>query len=81
MRDGKCRSCGSLSVFARQNGIKIGDAYNGVFVYTSVVTLPAQTVAFVCVGCGYFEHHITDQRKLAEVARTWDRVEPPVEAI
>jgi predicted nucleic-acid-binding Zn-ribbon protein len=77
MRDGKCRSCGSQSVFARQNGIKIGDVAHGVFVYTSWATTPVQTVAFVCAGCGYFEHYVTDQQKLAEVARTWTKVTPP----
>ena len=76
MRDGKCRSCGALSVFARQNGIKVGDAANGVFVYTSWATSPVQTVAFVCASCGYFEHYVTDQQKLAEVAQTWTRVTP-----
>lgn len=76
MRDGKCRSCGSPSVFARQNGIKVGDGSNGVLVYTSWVTLPVPAVAFVCASCGYFEHYVTDQQKLAEVAQTWTRVPP-----
>lgn len=80
MRDGKCRSCGSLTVFARQNGIKIGDATNGVYVFTSLWTMPVQTVSFLCASCGYFEHYITDRQKLSEVAQTWTRVITPTPA-
>ncbi|HEV2799189.1 MAG TPA: hypothetical protein VGW12_01765 [Pyrinomonadaceae bacterium] len=74
MRDGKCRSCGALTVYARQNGLKVGDHSNGVFIYTSWVTTPVPAVAFVCTSCGYFEHYVIDGQKLAEVARTWTRV-------
>jgi hypothetical protein len=77
MRDGKCRSCGSLTVFARQNGIEFGDTANGVLIYTSLWTTPVQTESFLCASCGYFEHYVMDRQKLAEVAQTWTRVTTP----
>jgi DNA-directed RNA polymerase subunit M/transcription elongation factor TFIIS len=80
MRDGKCRSCGSLTVFARQNGIRVGDAPSGVFIHTSLLTTPVHTVSFLCASCGYFEHYVTDRQKLAEVAHTWTRVTTPTPA-
>jgi hypothetical protein len=30
----------------------------------------------VCGDCGYVERYISDQTKLAEIARKWDKVEP-----
>ncbi|HEX8457981.1 MAG TPA: hypothetical protein VF656_11845 [Pyrinomonadaceae bacterium] len=74
MRDGKCRSCGALTVFAKQNGLQVGGHSGGVFIYTSWATMPAPAVAFVCTSCGYFEHYVIDRKKLEEVARTWTRV-------
>ncbi len=71
MRYGKCRSCGSLTVFAKEDGIKLGD---GVMIYTSWLTSAVQTMDFICTSCGYFEHYVVDQKKLADVAKAWTRV-------
>jgi hypothetical protein len=76
MREGKCSRCGSLTVFAKQNGLQLGEDINGVRVYTSWATGTSPTVVFVCVTCGYFEHYLIDRNKLDEVARTWEQVVP-----
>jgi hypothetical protein len=73
MKSGTCQKCGSDSVFSKTNGLGFGDT-NGVFVYVSPMTRRSPTVAFICGSCGYFENYLTDSGKLAEVAKTWDKV-------
>jgi hypothetical protein len=29
---------------------------------------------FVCTRCGYFESYIVDERKMAEITGTWEKV-------
>ena len=74
MREGKCSRCGSNTVYARQNGLQIGEHSQGVIIFTSWLTTPTPTVTFICTSCGYFESFITDQKKLNEVAQSWAKV-------
>ncbi len=73
MRNGKCPKCGSATVYAKTNGLGFGDS-DGVLVYVGLLTRQSPAVAFVCITCGYFENYIADPGKLAEVAKTWQKV-------
>lgn len=76
MKNGTCPKCGSASVYSRPNGIALdfSNREPGVFVRTGTLTRPSPVIAFVCSTCGYFEFYISDPGKLAEVAKTWQRV-------
>ncbi len=75
MKNGKCPKCGSATVHSKPNGIGYGNSNGRVSVYISMMTQPSPTVAFVCITCGYFEVYIADPSKLAEVAKTWQKVQ------
>jgi hypothetical protein len=73
MKNGKCKQCGSSSVYSKPDGIGLGDS-RGVLVYVSMMTQRSPVVAYVCTTCGYFENHIADPKKLADVAKNWPKV-------
>jgi hypothetical protein len=60
----------------KQNGLQVGEYIRGVFIYTSILTRPSPLVTFICSTCGYFEHYVNDPGKLAEVAKTWVKINP-----
>jgi len=74
MLTGQCPSCGSKTVFMRQNGIEVSGG-TGVLVRTSpdedLGLEPSVTDDYVCTTCGYFERHLADMTKLEEVAASW----------
>jgi predicted RNA-binding Zn-ribbon protein involved in translation (DUF1610 family) len=74
MKDGKCPKCGSHTVYTKQNGLQLGENQKGVMVFTSFMTSPTATVAYICTACGYFENYIADPKKLSEVAGKWTAV-------
>jgi predicted nucleic-acid-binding Zn-ribbon protein len=78
MKNGKCPKCGSATVHSKTNGIAFGNSNGRVDVISSMLTRPSPAIAFVCITCGYFENYIADPGKLAEVAKTWQKV--PAEA-
>jgi len=76
MQSGTCVKCSSATVYMKQNGLQVGEYIRGVFIYTSILTRPSPLVTFICSNCGYFEHYINDPGKLAEVAKTWVKINP-----
>jgi hypothetical protein len=73
MRNGRCSSCGSPTVYAKTGGIGFGSSEK-IYVYTGMITKPVAMTTFVCTTCGFFESFIADAQKLAEVAKNWPKV-------
>lgn len=75
MRRGVCPKCGAAEVHAARGKFSWG-AEQGVRVATSALVRGSQVDTYICARCGYFEHYLADEGKLAEVAERWGRVEP-----
>jgi hypothetical protein len=73
MRNGKCPRCNSATVHAQNGGLGITE-WRKIHVYTGAISTAVPYVSFVCVTCGYFENYIADPGKLAQVAKTWQKV-------
>ena len=76
MKNGMCPKCGSATIYSKTEGLKYSAMKGVVFVETGHITVPSQTIAYVCTTCGYFENYITDQSKLTEVLENWQKVPP-----
>lgn len=72
MKNGKCPSCGSKNVYMKPKGAQFGSG--GLFVNTSMMSAPMAYDSYVCADCGLFETHVTDKKKLSEVAEKWVKV-------
>ena len=76
MLNGRCPKCNSTTVFAKRNGVQVGDNSRGMFVFTSAITSTTQFDACVCSTCGFLELYVADANKLAEVTRAWTPIKP-----
>lgn len=78
MKNGKCPNCNSEAVVMSARGvghsgfltIKLGFFYGTTFNWTT----------YLCLDCGYFENHLTDQKKLDKIKSNiekmgWKKVE------
>ena len=75
MRRGLCPKCQTPTVYRRLNGISSGSGMNGsVYVHTSWITSPSPVESLICTRCGYFENYVVDERKMAEITNTWEKV-------
>jgi hypothetical protein len=74
MRSGTCPKCEAPTVYRRQRGIGIGGSGGTVHVQTSWVTTPSPVESYICTRCGYFENYVVDDKKMAEVVNTWEKV-------
>jgi len=75
MRRGLCPKCRTPTVYRRLNGISNGSGTNGsVYVHTSWLTSPSPVESLICTRCGYFENYVIDERKMAEITNTWEKV-------
>ena len=73
MRRGLCPKCQTPTVYRKLNGISYG-GNAGVFVYTSWLTAASTVETLICTRCGYFESYVVDERKMAEIVNTWEKV-------
>ena len=73
MRRGLCPKCQTPTVYRKLNGINYG-GNAGVFVYTSWLTAASMVETLICTRCGYFETYVVDERKMAEITNTWEKV-------
>ncbi|MBL1077217.1 hypothetical protein JK358_22720 [Nocardia sp. 2] len=79
MRNGICSKCSATTIFASQNGLRLGD-------YTHAVVMPhtgpgfrgilrghntAGLWQFVCTTCGYLEMYVLDGEALGVIAQQW----------
>jgi hypothetical protein len=75
MRRGLCVKCQTPTVYRKLNGLSYGGGGNGtVYVYTSWMTAPSHVESLICTRCGYFENYVIDERKMAEITNTWEKV-------
>ncbi len=74
MRSGLCPKCQTPTVYRKRQGISIGGSNGQVHVHTSWVVAGSPVESYVCSRCGYFENYILDDRKMSEVANTWEKV-------
>jgi predicted nucleic-acid-binding Zn-ribbon protein len=74
MRRGLCVKCGTPTVYRKLNGISQGGGTAGAYVYTSWLTSASMVENLICTRCGYFETYVVDERKMAEVVNTWEKV-------
>lgn len=72
MRNGQCPKCNSATVYARTKGIYFSKEI--LYVETGNWITDSPFVSFICASCGYFENYVADRDKLAEVAKTWEKV-------
>ena len=79
MRNGICPKCHSNEVYSGANIPTKTNAYgmNAIpirgGIYFNPITAPLDN--YVCVRCGYHESYVADERKLAEIAERWTRVD------
>ncbi len=75
MRRGLCVKCQTPTVYRKLNGLSYGGSGNGtVYVHTSWLTSPSPVESLICTRCGYFENYVIDERKMAEITNTWEKV-------
>jgi hypothetical protein len=80
MRRGLCVKCQTPTVYRKVNGITYGGGGGGggtVYVHTSWITSPSAVESLICTRCGYFENYVVDERKMAEIVNTWEKVGQP----
>lgn len=75
MKSGTCPKCHSSKVFSGA-GIPLKKGPFGSNSIPIGLTSMAALDNYVCGECGYVEAYISDQTKLAEIARKWEPVEP-----
>jgi predicted nucleic-acid-binding Zn-ribbon protein len=75
LKTGNCPKCNSKNVFSGA-GIPLKKGPFGSNSIPIGLTSMAALDNYVCGDCGYVERYISDQTKLAEIARKWDKVEP-----
>jgi predicted nucleic-acid-binding Zn-ribbon protein len=74
MRRGLCPKCQTPTVYRMLNGISYGGSAAGVYVRTSWLTASSPVENLICTRCGYFESYVVDERKMAEIVNTWEKV-------
>ena len=73
MRRGLCVKCGTPTVYRKWDGIYQGTAR--VYVNTGQwMIAPTPVDCYVCTRCGYFENYVVDDRKMAEITKTWEKL-------
>jgi hypothetical protein len=75
MRSGICPKCGTDAVHGARGAFSWGGE-QGVRVKTSPLVRGTEVDTYICARCGYFEHHLADPGKLAEVASSWAHITP-----
>jgi hypothetical protein len=62
-------------VYRKLNGISHGGSSSGgVYVYTSWLASASHVENLICSRCGYFESYIVDEKKMAEITNTWEKL-------
>ena len=75
MRRGFCVKCGTPTVYRKLNGISHGgDGGGGAYVRTGWLTAASPVESLICTRCGYFENYVVDDRKMAEITKTWEKL-------
>jgi hypothetical protein len=75
MSRGLCPKCQTPTVYRMLNGISSGGGSHGtVYVRTSWITSPSPVESLICTRCGYYENYVVDERKMAEITNTWEKV-------
>ena len=74
MRRGLCVKCGTPTVYRKLNGISHGDGGAVAYVHTSWLTSGSTVENLICTRCGYFETYVVDDKKMAEITNTWEKV-------
>jgi Fe2+ or Zn2+ uptake regulation protein len=68
-----CPKCQTPTVYRKLDGISQGGAAQ-VHIQTSWLTSASHVENFICTRCGYFETYVVDERKMAEITNTWEKV-------
>jgi predicted nucleic-acid-binding Zn-ribbon protein len=75
LRRGICPKCQTPTVYRKLNGISHGGSGGGaVYVHTSWMTAASRVENLICTRCGYFESYVVDDKKMAEITNTWEKV-------
>ena len=74
MKTGICPKCNSNKVFSGA-GIPLKTGPFGSNSIPIGLTSIASLDNYVCGECGYVERYVSDETKLSEIARKWDKVE------
>lgn len=74
MRRGICPKCQTPTVYRKLDGINYGGAGAQVYVHTSWINSASPVENLICTRCGYFETYIVDERKMAEITTSWEKV-------
>ena len=72
MKSVQCPKCGSEQIFHETNGIYVPQTL-GTFIRTDSSNWGSTTDDYICTNCGYIERYVTDEKKLKEVAKKWQR--------
>ena len=75
MKTGTCPKCNSDEIFSGA-GIALKKGPFGSNSIPVGITSIAALDNYVCCECGYVESYISDPKKLAEISRKWDKIDP-----
>ena len=75
MKTGTCPKCSSDAIYSGA-GVALKKGPFGSNSIPVGLTSIAALDNYVCAECGYVESYVSDPKKLAEIARKWDKIDP-----
>jgi predicted nucleic-acid-binding Zn-ribbon protein len=75
LKTGTCPKCSSDEVFSGA-GISLKKGPFGSNSIPVGLTSIAALDNYVCADCGYVESYVSDPKKLVEISRKWDKIDP-----
>ena len=75
MKTGTCPKCSSDEIFSGA-GIALKKGPFGSNSIPVGLTSIAALDNYVCGECGYVESYVSDPKKLVEISRKWDKIDP-----
>ena len=67
MKNGQCPKCNSHEIYASLNGGGIGEGFSVRVLHAESMSPTREWQTFLCASCGYFEHYLLDEGKIARI--------------
>lgn len=67
MRNGQCPKCGSHEIYVSLNGGGVGEGFSIRVLHGDSMSPTREWQTFLCATCGYFEHYLLDEGKIARI--------------
>lgn len=67
MKNGQCPKCGSHEIYASLNSGGVGEGFSIRVLHGESMSPTREWQTFLCATCGYFEHYLLDEGKIARI--------------